>query len=214
MIGRIYKITNQKNQHCYIGQTRNTLECRFQQHYDASKTQKYKDLPLYQAFNKYGFKNFQIELIEEIEESKLDEREIYWIDFYDSYNNGYNATLGGESRRLFDYYEIINLYQQGLDMAAIIRKIGCSHQTYTRALRSAGITRQDTIKQVARKHWKPINQIDLKTKQVICTFSNLKEIAKHLGKNTTSVSSISAVCKGKRKSAFGYGWEYVNADKS
>lgn len=27
---------------------------------------------------------------------KLDEREIYWIDYYDSLNNGYNIIHGGD----------------------------------------------------------------------------------------------------------------------
>ena len=44
------------------------------------------------AIRKYGKENFTIELIEEVETDKLDEREVYWISFYNSYNDGYNCS--------------------------------------------------------------------------------------------------------------------------
>ena len=47
--------------------------------------------------NKYGYNNFIITQIEECENNKLDEREIYWIAQYKSNdkNYGYNMTAGG-----------------------------------------------------------------------------------------------------------------------
>ena len=52
--------------------------------------------------------------IEEVENSELDVREKYWINYYDSYNNGYNSTLGGKLVELYnwDIEEIIKLYNQ------------------------------------------------------------------------------------------------------
>lgn len=47
------------------------------------------------AIHKYGKDKFHISLIEEVSVEKLNEREKYWITYYDSYNNGYNLTLGG-----------------------------------------------------------------------------------------------------------------------
>jgi len=52
---------------------------------------------LYKAFNKYGIENFTFEEIEQVDNSILDEREKYWIEYYDSYFNGYNSTLGGRA---------------------------------------------------------------------------------------------------------------------
>ena len=45
-----------------------------------------------------GEENFEISLIEECEENMtlLSQREIYWIDYYNSYCDGYNETKGGE----------------------------------------------------------------------------------------------------------------------
>ena len=42
---------------------------------------------------KYGLENFTFEVLEECDAAALNERELYWIRKYDSYNNGYNATL-------------------------------------------------------------------------------------------------------------------------
>jgi len=49
-------------------------------------------------------------VIEECPKEKLDEREIYWIKFYDSYNNGYNLTKGGMSKIKLDYDLIVETY--------------------------------------------------------------------------------------------------------
>lgn len=93
----IYKITNLINNHSYIGQSRN-IEVRWKKHiYETSNP----DYPQYyytihKAFRKYGVKNFSFEIIEECSEELLNEREIYWIAYYNTYNDGYNDTLGGE----------------------------------------------------------------------------------------------------------------------
>ena len=65
-----------------------------------------KNRPLYNAFNKYGIEHFSIHLIEECDENILGEREKYWIKYYNSKENGYNATLGGDGSTLYDYDEI------------------------------------------------------------------------------------------------------------
>lgn len=73
----IYKITNTINNKLYIGKTVNTIEKRFNQHKNESKTERSKKRPLYRAINKYGIENFEIEIIEECNYDILNEREIY-----------------------------------------------------------------------------------------------------------------------------------------
>lgn len=99
MKGKIYKITNKVNGKIYIGQTIKTIEERFQKHcWGTTENDKYHlNMAIKKAIKKYGKNNFTIELIEEVELNKLDEREVYWISFYDSYNKGYNCTLGGQN---------------------------------------------------------------------------------------------------------------------
>lgn len=95
-MGYIYKITNSINGKLYIGQTRKTIKERFQVH--IKNAQKHINRYLYDAMNKYGYDNFIPSLIEECEDSLLDEREIYWIAFYNTTdkNIGYNMTIGGD----------------------------------------------------------------------------------------------------------------------
>lgn len=92
--GIIYLITNTVNDKKYVGQTRQQLNKRWLAHITESRI--YSDRPLYRAINKYGLDNFKIRILEECNVNVLNEREIWWIDFLDSYRNGYNATTGGE----------------------------------------------------------------------------------------------------------------------
>lgn len=60
-------------------------------------------------------KSTNILLIEyDVPEGKLDEREIFWIKFFDSYNNGYNLTEGGSSTRGYKHTEEYKLYMSKL----------------------------------------------------------------------------------------------------
>lgn len=93
----IYKIENLLNGKIYIGQSIQ-IEKRFEQHKKtayARKDRNYNNL-IYKAIRKYGLENFAFEIIEEVPDNQdLDEREIYWISYYNSYKNGYNMTPGG-----------------------------------------------------------------------------------------------------------------------
>lgn len=88
----IYKITNLVNNKSYIGQTTNWKR-RFQEHRNKGYGQE-ENKVLYRAFDKYGINNFTFEVIEECED--YNEREKYWIKYFDSFQNGYNMTEGGE----------------------------------------------------------------------------------------------------------------------
>jgi len=59
---------------------------------------------------KYGIEHFHIELIEET--NNPNEREQYWIEQYNSYHHGYNATYGGDGSKLIDYDKVIDTYTQ------------------------------------------------------------------------------------------------------
>ena len=74
MKGFIYKITNRVNNKVYIGQTRFTVEFRFKQHIKKCNQGNTKQ-PLYTAFRKYGYDNFNVEAIEEVNVDLLNERE-------------------------------------------------------------------------------------------------------------------------------------------
>lgn len=92
----IYKITNTINNKIYIGQTTKTLEERKKSYHSTYKSCR---RPIESAMAKYGFENFTWEIIDYANTRKeLDEKERYWISFYNSLTpNGYNVELGGNS---------------------------------------------------------------------------------------------------------------------
>ena len=93
----IYKITCKVNGKIYIGQSVN-IETRFKSHINNFKNKNLKDYntKFYRALRKYGIENFTFEIIEEVlDNNLLNEREIFWIAYFDSFKNGYNSTLGG-----------------------------------------------------------------------------------------------------------------------
>ena len=95
-MGYIYQITNKINNKIYIGQTKNTIEERWQQHcYQANDGSIF-----HKAILKYGKTNFSIKILEECDNSLLNEREKFWIKEKNSIfisGKGYNMTEGGET---------------------------------------------------------------------------------------------------------------------
>ena len=89
MIG-IYMFENIKNHKKYIGQSIQITRRKWE-HYHNPSPNSYIDKALATHPD-----DFQFSIIEECSVDKLDEREIYWIDYYDSLNNGYNMIHGGD----------------------------------------------------------------------------------------------------------------------
>lgn len=86
----IYKITNLVNNKCYIGST-SDLNRRSIHHRSYLKKGINHSVKLQNAFNKYGEENFKIEVVKLIDDiSLVREFEEFYINFFDSINNGYN----------------------------------------------------------------------------------------------------------------------------
>lgn len=93
-MGIIYCWRNVHNEKRYIGQTIHPKD-RFNHHkrhlgnYDGPNH-------FYRAMNKYSsMSDWEYTVIEEVPKELLDEREMRWIAFYDSFKNGYNMSKGG-----------------------------------------------------------------------------------------------------------------------
>ena len=92
----IYKISNIQNNKMYVGKTTNSIENRFKRHINDALSNRL-DTHLARAIRKYGKENFFIEEIDTAQSiEELNEKEIYWIKYYNSCKNGYNETLGGD----------------------------------------------------------------------------------------------------------------------
>lgn len=88
----IYKITNKINKCAYIGQSINIKKRQNDHKNYPSECSHY---PLYKAFKDFGIENFNFEIIEECALNQLNDREKYWIAYYDTFYKGYNQTKGG-----------------------------------------------------------------------------------------------------------------------
>lgn len=97
MVG-IYSIVNVINGKRYIGQTVNFPRRKTQHKTRLKNGGSYMSYSkLYPAYLKYGFDSLKFEWIETCSKDQLNEREMHWINYFDSYRNGYNATIGGQN---------------------------------------------------------------------------------------------------------------------
>lgn len=122
--GYIYKIICLTNNKIYIGQTKQHYISRFIQHKSHARTGQ-SNHKLARALRKYGDDNFIIEVIEECTFDLLDERERYWIAFYNSTDDsvGYNINIGGQD---FSSYKIVENEQEIIEYYQ-----KCHHQQKT-----------------------------------------------------------------------------------
>ena len=90
----IYKITNIKNQMCYIGQTKAGFKNRWRTHVKRGLgCEEQTNNRLHDALKKEGIENFTFQVVEICNEKILTERERFYINFYDSKNWGYNSKM-------------------------------------------------------------------------------------------------------------------------
>lgn len=95
----VYKITSPSGK-IYIGQSKN-IHSRWRVYKKPIEKLQKKQLKLYNSLKKHGWERHVFEIIETCELERLDLVEIYYIDFYKTYNtsHGLNQTIGGKSAR-------------------------------------------------------------------------------------------------------------------
>jgi group I intron endonuclease len=96
MNGVIYCATCTINGKQYVGQTMRKFEVRQHDHMVEAKGNR-RNAHFYNAIRFYGWESFTWEILEQNLKSHkaIDEMEIFWISKLDTYNNGYNESLGG-----------------------------------------------------------------------------------------------------------------------
>ena len=211
----IYKITNQINNKVYIGKTNLTIQERFKEHCRDSERKNMENRPLYRAMNKYGKENFSVEQIEECSFEIASEREKYWIEYYNSYKYGYNATYGGDGTQLYDYNILSQAYLSGKTITEISQQYCCDIQTVKNALLDNNIKILSSPQQCKRLFGHPVKGINIKTNEEK-SFISQGDAAKWILENNLSKSNIDdisgkigQVCKNARKTAYGYKWFYI-----
>lgn len=211
----IYKISNDINDKVYIGKTLDSVEKRWKEHLKDFKKNKCEKRPLYSAMKKYGSEHFKVEQIEICSDNEVSEREIYWIEYFSSYKNGYNATKGGDGKPYINKEVILLLWNCGLSVCEINNCTGYANKTITKSLISCSVN-ENFIKE--RKRLKKINtaklnsnslsMIDKDSKDVLKVFNSTREACEYLEIDISKGNHIRQACKGLRKSAYGYEWSF------
>lgn len=199
----IYKITCKITNKIYIGQTSETLKQRFNRHMGYQKEE--HDTKFYRAVRKYGRHNFEIEQIDSATtQDELDAKEIYWINYYDSVNKGYNTKeskgkTGGDT------------LSNHPDRDTILKKIRDSKLGDKNPMRKSGGLKGakngmfgKTGKDVPSS--RKCVAIDITTGNAKL-FDSMTDLQRSL--NITTLGSVAKRCKGKIQSPFnGFYFKY------
>lgn len=196
-MGQIYCLTNKVNGKKYVGKTNINVEYRWMNHLRDRNKKTYGSYPLYKAIKKYGDSSFEYSVLEECESDKLDEREIFWISELDTYNNGYNLTLGGSGYSKVDVVMeklIIKKYLETGNYKMVGKDLGISNSTVKIYIE------KNNINFKGKKVMKPkITPKRVFVNEIGKEFCNFTECAKYLSNKTgvnwkkiqTSISSRS-----------------------
>lgn len=206
----IYKIINDVNDKVYIGKTAFSIQKRFQEHCKDAFRERCEKRPLYAAMRKYGIEHFSIEQIEECSDALAADREAYWIGVYKAYSTGYNATLGGDGKFLYDHEVIAQRLKEHPYSFDVATEFGCCIDIIRE------IANQNRIQLLSRgEHSKKYITAYTKDGSEVQKFESTVDAAQWCfdnGKcatlNSGVRSHIAEAANGKRKSAYGYIWKY------
>ena len=209
----IYKIINDINDKVYVGKTDFSLEKRFREHCLDAFRDRNEKRPLYAAMRKYGIEHFHIELIEET--NNPEEREVYWIGFYDGYTQGYNATKGGDGKQLYDHQAILARLKEHPYPCDIAEEFNCCRDIVYNIAKQNSITIQNKSYEIQRNALRKEIFAFTKDGKFVNSFNSVTEGAewcysqeKCATLNSGVRSHIAEAANGKRKSAYTYIWKY------
>lgn len=186
--GKVYLITNKINGKKYVGQTIRPIAQRFREHCRA-------DSVIGCAIRKYGEFNFTIEHIDtafSLEE--LNALEQFWIKEHDSYNNGYNLTIGGGSGTVG--------YRHTEDAR---KKMSESHTGKTITARQRECLDENRVR-INAEQSRPVDMLDKKTGEFLKTFKSINDADMFIQANGQLNKGIGRVLKGQRNICCGYRW--------
>ena len=214
----IYLITNKINGKQYVGKTENTIDERWKEHKQDYKKERCEKRPLYDAMLKYGIENFEIKELEYLKEGGklLSDRETYWIEKLGTYgSNGYNATKGGDGKTLYNYQEIIKLYQKIGTITEVSKKLGCGIDIIRKVLDSNNINVEERKNSSKARE---IEQYSLNG-ELLNTFTSQREAGKYIKNSIETTNAIDKIASKigdcanqKRKTAYKYIWRYKEQD--
>lgn len=206
----IYKATSITTGKVYIGQSCQTLEKRKHQHLSRAMTNYDPNNHFHNAIRKYGFQDFVFQVIEDniISDEVLNEREKYWIEYYNSYYDGYNSTLGGDAGLRRDDLVIMALFHEGYTTKEICEMTGYNRSTIYNSYKANGLQEENNKRkneQTKLRCSERVEQYSLDGKYI-----KTYESATIAGQELGNQSAISGVCRQEQSalSAYGYLFKY------
>lgn len=216
----IYKSTNKLNGKSYIGQTVN-YRTRVWQH---RRCYEKEDCKFHEAIQKYGFDNFDWEVLETCQDfGEAIRLEKYYIEKFDSCRNGYNMNkggVGGFNARAIVCLTLDGVFVKRYDSAEDAEKedgfyssdvlVSCKNKHRT-CKKHIFMFEDEYLRYGAREYIKPGSE---KMKTIIQCDKNgnfmnkYKSVQEASQKTNVRRSTISGVLTGTYKSAGGYIFVY------
>lgn len=209
-MGIIYCIHNLTTGKKYIGQTVEKLQRRVVRHFRTVNETK-----ISRAIKKYSKYDFVYGIVEEVgDKNLLDEREQYWIKFYDTVENGFNIKEGGKCARGFKQSQS-SIEKRRLKL--IGKSLSEEHKQKISKAHKGKILSKETVdkmiayrtgrnltesckEKISKSHSK--NTYELKNQNGIELI--IKNLSKFCKENKLSQSYFSRMLKGKRKTYKGW----------
>lgn len=216
--GYIYKYTSPSGK-SYVGQTKFSLNQR-----SGKRGQGYKGCPLfYQAIQKYGFENFEVEILAEVKIEQLDEAEHKYIHLFNTLEpNGYNKFDGApfsgvcSTKKVYQYSmetgEFLKEYDSVREAA---EELNLNYNSLNSVIGDANYAYGGYCWSRVKMKKYPIHERLLSPKEkevemydyagnLLMTFPSIAKAAEYV--NGTR-SPIKKVCRGELQSAYGYRWK-------
>lgn len=222
----IYKITNLVNQKSYIGQAVD-IEKRLREHKNDAFNPKRREYnyPLSRAYRKYGIENFSQEILCICSKEELNEKEDYYVNFFNSKNEGYNQQDGGqpENRPLGEKHYLAKLTD---DQVFLVREEYNNHtpfqevfEKYSNGMSISGFRKiwlgytrtnihMDVYTKENKEYWEYLKNISgqrlFSDKEIIDIRTRLKNgesrdsIYQDYKYKVTKRESFNDICSGKR----------------
>jgi group I intron endonuclease len=228
IISGIYCIENTVTNKKYIGQSKNIYD-RWRRHKGELNHGNHDNDYLQKAWNKYGEDSFSFYILDTCEINELDQREIYYIELYNTLDRdcGYNLKSGGqfikntlskESRK-----KLSNSIKESYCHSNLkeVRRIDALNQWTNPEIKEKIIGKNNGMygrhhteesKKKMSEHSKGIRSFRRNTTPVFCLelnkqFNDATEASKDLSLDS---SGILKVCRGERKTCGGYHWKFLN----